>query len=162
MPDAFFVYLSICLLCLALPFLPWHWIHHPTVAVHYQRLHSPITIQRSMESTQTDYASVQQGLIDCWGKQRKQPRSTWAWTCCTLPGKSAAPRRGGLLKWFYVLDLSTNHRISKAQHFLFFQAKAYLVRNDWWWGNLSGIYETFNWAAKREKVRYRQFLYSNQ
>lgn len=37
------VYLSICLACL-MPFLPWHWIHHPTQSLPYQHIHSSILL----------------------------------------------------------------------------------------------------------------------
>lgn len=53
--------------------------------------------------------------IDCWGKQRQRPGSTWVWTCCTLPGESAA-QRGELLQFFSVMRLCWAQILLSVRH----------------------------------------------
>lgn len=133
MPDALSVYLSICLTRLALPFLPWHWIHHPTEALRYQHLNSPITIQRSMGPHKliTPMFSKAHWLL------REAKAAAWVNLSVDLlhSARGVCSSEGGIITILcsYALVLSANPAISEAWHFLFFQAKAYLVKNDWWW-----------------------------
>lgn len=102
-----------------LPFLPWHWIHHPTETLRYQHLHSTITIRHSMGP----HKLIMPTLSKAHWLLREAKAEAWVDLSLDLLHSAMEVCSNNLS---YVLVLSTYSPISKAWHF-------FLLKNDWWW-----------------------------
>lgn len=133
MPDAWTVYLSIRLTYLALPFLPWHWIHHPSKTLCYQHLNSPITIQHSMGPHKLIMPMFSK---DHW-LLREAKAGAWVNLSLDLLGSAGGvciPEGPIVTINYFQLCACVVHKFCYQQSMKLpvFSSKAYLVKNDWW------------------------------
>lgn len=148
LPDALTVYLFIYLTSLALPFLAWHWIHHPTETLRCQHLNSPITIQHSMGPHKLIMPVFSKAHWLLTGAKAA------AWVNLSLDLLHSASedcsQAGGIITInYFQLCACVEHKTSYEQRLTLpvFRSQAYLVRND-------GLIEVFIAHMKKERNIY--------